>query len=208
MNRLTASSIISVITGLVLAANPAAATPVSYGTGFASALATIDFGGLANGTSIDNTYAAQGVSFTGLYATDQFGNAYPPSVPPAAANFIGNTINPAFEIDFATPVTDADFLLVTDSYGATITSFLNNVQVETTSAGQYDNSGKDYFGFSGSSFDRITLQIAGDGVAFIDNVQIGQAAGAAPAPVPEPASGAVMLAGLAGLMLIGGRRRI
>lgn len=191
-----------------LGAASARATTIAYGDALVAPDYTIDFSGLANDTPIAATYAAaDGVTFGGLYATDFFGNTLPGTSAPAAANYTtGNASTPsAITINFAAPVTAAQFYLRTDGYGTTITSFLGGNLVETVSAGTFNSSGADYFGFTNTSIDEITLTVSQTGTALIDNVQVVDTA-ALPA-VPEPASGTIMLAGLAGLMALGGRRR-
>lgn len=207
MNRLAASSLAISVLGLLSAA-PAVATPIAYGTGLANPATTIDFSGTAIGADLSTAYAAQGVTFSGLFSSNVVG-PLASSVPPAAANYAGATVNPTFTISFATAVTDAAFFLYTDGFGATVTSSLKGAQVETTSVGQYGQNGHDYFGFSGSTFDTITIamtaNVAGDQSAEIDNLQFNTAA---TQPVPEPGSSAILGAGLTGLMLLRGRRRV
>lgn len=182
---------------LALLAAPAAhATPASYTTGLANPATQIDFSNQPEGMAVGSTYAPLGVTFGGLYITSALGNTLPPTTAPAAANFKGNTTNAVFTIVFSAAVTDAEFFLYTDGYGTTITSSLAGNQVEQTAAGSYHNDGADYFGFTGSSFDTLTIAVAGTGNAVIDNVQFATAA----MPVPEPASAGLLLVGVTGLL--------
>lgn len=195
---------ISVLTVIgLLAALPVGATPLSYSTGLASPLVTIDFSGAPIGTMLDSVYQSQGITLSGLYGSNAIGT-FGTSVPPEAANFNGETTKRTFTIGFDAPTTDAAFFLYTDGYGSTITSSLGGIMVETVAADTYHTDNADYFGFTGSSFDMITVTIAGDNKAVIDNLQIGSA----PAAVPEPGSSAILAVGLAGLMLVGARRRV
>lgn len=205
MNRPTISSVVSALVIPVLAAALMAAAPVraatmSYGTGLSSPAFTIDFTGQADGSTVDAAYSGLGVTFGGLYVTSVLGSTLPPTTAPAAANFQGGTTNAVFTIGFSKAVTDVAFFLYTDGFGTTITSSLAGATVETVGAGTYLSSGADFFGFTNSAFDLITVSVLGSGTAVIDNVQVG-----AVADVPEPGS-ALLLAGMAGMMAMRRRR--
>ena len=182
--------------------HPAGATTLSYSTGLANPAVVLDFSGLQDGSTVGAAYAAQGVTFGGLFVSSQLGNTLSPTTAPAAVNFQGNTTNATFTISFTTVVHDAAFFLYTDGFGTTITSSLAGTQVETVNAGTYQNSGADFFGFTASSFDLITIVVARSGNAVIDNVEIGQA------QVPEPASAALLLMGLTGIAASRRRRTL
>ena len=211
LNRSPVSMLVSnFLAGSILVAAfgaaPARATPIAYGTAFASPSYTVDFSGLSTDTPIDVTYlAGDGVTFSGLYATDFYGNTFRGTTAPAAVNYVtGGAASPsAISISFAAPVTAAQFYLETDGYGTTITSLLGGNVVETTTALSYASNGNDYFGFTDSLFDEITLTVSQTGTALIDNLQVVNAT-ALTADVPEPGSGSVLLAGLAGLIVLGG----
>jgi hypothetical protein len=213
MNRSFTSTLMAhLLAGSVMVAAlgvaSARATTIAYGSALPSPDYTIDFSGLSSDTPIDGTYtAADGVTFSGLYATDFFGSTLPGTTAPAAVNYTTeNAGSPsAISISFAAPVTAAQFYLRTDGYGTVITSLLGGQTVETVSAGTFNQSGADYFGFTNSSFDQITVFVSQTGTALIDNFQAVN--GAELQGVPEPASGTVLLSGLAGLMALGGRRR-
>ncbi len=189
------------ILAALLAAAPARATPLGYSNGLVSPAVVIDFNGLSDGIDIGATYAGQGVTFGGLYVSSVLGSSLPPSVAPAAANFLGQTTNATFTISFSAAVSDAAFFLDTDGFGTTITSSLGGTNQESVTAGNYSNVSGNFFGFTNSSFDLITVVVSGTGTAVIDNLQIGAAI-----DVPEPGS-AIMVVGLAGLLAFGGRRR-
>ncbi len=195
-------------TGLLaaaLVATPAHASPIAYGSGLSNPALVIDFSGLSDGTAVTTQYAGQGVTFTGLTITSQFGSTLGSTTAPAAANFAnGQPINATFTISFSSIRTAADFFLDTDGYGTTITSTLNGRPVESVSAGSYASNGADYFGFTNSAFDGLTVAVGGTGTAVIDNLELG---GTAVQTVPEPASPGMLVAGLAGLLALGARRR-
>lgn len=198
---------VSIAAGAMLAAaSPVRATPLTYSAGLVGLTSVITFDGLADGSVVGAGYAGQGVTFGGLFVTSQFGATLGGgTTAPAAANFDGQgTVNSPFTISFSTVMSDVAFFLATDGYGATITSSLAGMTVESTGAGSFTPGGDNYFGFTGSAFDTITVAVAGTGTAVIDNLQLG---GSAPATVPEPATGGLLLAGLAGLGMVGARRR-
>ena len=204
MNRIAASTLaISVIAAALSGAAPAGAATLSYSTGLVSPAVVLDFSGLGDGTVVGNAYAARGVTFGGLFVTSFFGDTLSPTTAPAAVNFLGEATNVTFTIAFDAPISDAAFFLFTDGGGTTITSSLAGLTVETVTATTYSSAGNDFFGFTGSSFDRITVSVAGSGNAVIDNVELGQSANV----IPEPAAGGMMMVGLAGLLAVGGRRR-
>lgn len=201
--RLAPSLLIpALLTGLLLASLPARATPIAYGAGLVAPAASIGFDGLAENTAVGSAYAARGVGFTGLFVTRQFGNTLGSTTAPAAANFLGGTVNAVFGISFASVLLDVAFFLATDGYGTTISATLNGAVVETVTAESYRSDGRDFFGFSGSALDGITVSVAGDGLAVIDDLQFNVLAAAA---VPEPGSLAVLATGVLGAA--GVRRR-
>ena len=156
---------------------------------------------------IGNIYASQGVTFGGLYSTSYFGQTLAGTTAPAAVNYANGDTSTTFPItiSFSTPVSTAQFYLYTDGYGTTITSLLGGSVVETVMAGTFKNNGMDYFGFSGSRFDEITLDVSQTGTAVLDNLQV--TAGAAPVTaVAEPGSAPLLMAGLAGLCAVRRRR--
>ena len=208
MNRPTISTAVTalaipMLVAALMAAKPVRAAPISYGTGLASPALTIDFSGLSDNTPIGSTYAGQGVTFGGLFANSTQGNTLGNTTAPAAGNFIGDTVNATFTIGFSAAVADAAFFLYTDGFGTTITSSLAGATVESVSAGTYQNNAQNFFGFTGSNFDLITISVAGTGLALIDDVQVGSAL---PLAVPEPGS-AIIFVGLAGMLAFGNRRR-
>ena len=102
-------------------------------------------------------------------------------------------------------MSDVAFEFATDRLGTSVTGKLAGSTVDTFQPGSFSAGSPTFFGFTGGRFDQITVDLTGDATALIDNVQFSLAA---PTDVPEPASRAVLMAGLAGLMVLGGRRRV
>lgn len=196
ISRKSASALF--IAALSLLASEAAAEPVVYSFGLTNPVAVVGFDGFSDGQSITTVnvpLAHTSVDFGGkLYATNF---AFTGTPAPVADNFLGSVVNDPFQMQFSTPQANVLFYIYSDGFGGTVTSYLNGVQVEQSSVGQYHPSGDNYFGFVNSRFDSIVVSLAGDGLAQIDNVEFG----AAPAPEPQTF---LLLSG--GLLLILARR--
>lgn len=195
--------IVSVLVGIGL--GPASATTMVNGSGLGRPATVIDFSGLDGSSLI--TAPISGVTFTGFYSTNQFPSGrFSPSEPPAAVNFAppSGAPNPTVTMVFATPQSDVAFFFVTSGgVQETITSSLSGIAVEQISGVSNSQTGG-FYGFTGSRFDTITITSSDQNPAvLVDNLQIGDLS----TSVPEPASGALLLAGLAGVAILNGRRR-
>lgn len=202
MKALRYMTIAAAAVGLTFAAAANATVINSQAQGLTAPAYLIDFTGQAEGTDLSNAYSAQGVTFTNLNSTNVYGSTLAPAVAPSAVNFDPGTFSnmkPVFSLSFAQAITDISFYLVTDGYGATITSYLNGQQVETFSLPMNVSLSGYYQGFTNTLIDTVTLSIAGDGAALLDNI------GYNPGAVPEPAS--VMLLGLGMVGLLAARRK-
>jgi len=180
-----------------LCASAASAIPLSYASsGLANATYSIDFAGIAPDTILGATYAAQGISFTELRTTNDYGDLFPPSVAPAAVNFDPDLIRSrVFEFDFTPEVRDLTFFMLTSGTGGVVTSYLRGVPLESfdiITTGPVDNSG--FFGFTDTLIDRVVFSIDGDGLAYLDNLAFNTATDT----IPEPGSLALVVAGLVG----------
>ncbi|MCE4555167.1 PEP-CTERM sorting domain-containing protein [Pelomonas cellulosilytica] len=171
---------------------------------FAAAPLSIDFEqDWGYGTPVDDTYAAQGVSFTNVLglsnvdATPFYSNA--PSSQGIAFAQLDGTVNQAAYMNVAAGVTGglSFYYAGTDTAVVKAYSGVNGTgsllgSITLTSTGGYDSWKQTVLSFGGSakSFDLTATA----GIAALDNI----------AAVPEPSSVALLLAGGA---LIAARRR-
>ncbi len=102
---------------------------------------------------------------------------------PAARNFAPTT-NP-FLISFTQSQSQAAFSLVTNPGTSTFDALLNNSVVDTFSTATNTTSSNNFYGFTGVTFDAIRVTAALNGIAVIDNIQLGTATAQS---VPEPFS--------------------
>ncbi len=179
---------------IVLFASQGQATSYQSATGLAAPTNTITFDelGLANNTAVTNQYAGLGATFSGTWQNANYAGRFPNMAGNVLSDFNGGCpCALTFEIDFAGPVSDAVFAFVTNPGTSTLTSYLGASLVETANfATGYDGN---FTGFTGNLFDRIVVAAGGsNNAALIDSLEFNTA-------VPEPASLALLGAGLLGL---------
>lgn len=175
------------VAALGMLASPVLANPFTYSaTGIANATQTVKFDGASEGQDVSTLFSGQGVTFTGLWATNQYGSIFAPATAPSAINFIYGSA-PTFSVNFTTPVSDVSFLMVTDGYGTTVSSYLGGNFVESLSFGAY-NFSHPFFGFTDTNIDQLVFTVSGDTAALVDNVSFHQA-------VPEAGTWLMMIAG-------------
>ena len=180
-----------------VATSAQAGTIIASTTGLASPVSTITFDEivLAQNTAVTNQYAGLGVSFSSLaYYSPQtgFGNVQGNDV----GNFSfagGPDINP-MTLTFTSLQSDVAFAIASNSTNYLFEAKLGGNLVDSFQS-IVDTSSADYFGFTGLSFDSITITSLGPDRWVLDNIQLGSAL----TGVPEPATIALFGAGLAGL---------
>lgn len=194
------------VTGVALASGPSQATKFLGGaTGLTNPAFTVTFDELGNlqGQTITNQFAAfgDGVTFSPMI-WDNATNGQAGST-----GFSGGDIenatggSPNLTITFATPITAAVFAALDQGDTFTFTALLNGVPVDSFTQLIPLNPGIGFIGFTNDLFNQITVVPAAGSALAIDNLELN------PAAVPEPASLALLAAGLAGLGWFGRRRR-
>jgi len=195
---------ISVLLILIIA-GPAHATFFNNSTGLASPTQTVDFSEhtFADDTPITTQFSDVGLTFApNLYYENTFAPGVPNSTAPDLTNFIpsnGSGLTNPFSIFFSSPVTSAALVLGTNPNTTMFTAFLGGVMVDSGSAPSSLGNPNDFYGFTGVTFDQITVSVGGDGFAVLDTVQT--------VPVPEPSQWILFVAG-AGILVafVRGRR--
>ena len=183
-----------------------AATIVNQNVSGLVAPTIIDFGAnlYANNTVITNQFS--GVSFGSNYRYSTCICTFPNITD---GNLSAGNVNlPPGDIVFANPVSAAAFSFRTNSGSTTFRAYLGAVLVAqfTASTFPFLSSGQ-YYGFSGITFDRVSLSISSilsgnPSYAFgIDNLQFNVAT------VPAPAALPLFVSGLGVMGLLGWRRK-
>lgn len=132
-----------------------------------------------------------GVTFGGAFGNPDLSSSYPNISGNRLGNFQSSGQRGGFLIaNFNEALGQVAFSLVTAPGTATFQALLNGNLVESVSmATTFDNS-TNFFGFEGIVFDQIKIRVdSPDNALLIDNLQT--------VAVPEPASSALLLAGLA-----------
>jgi hypothetical protein len=180
----------------------AQATSISNSaTGLTGIFTTEDF----DTWDLDST-SGPGLSFdSGQFATDNLGGVFP--------NMSGNSIlNQAETISwfsFSGPVSGAAFNFVSTGGDAIFTAFLGGVEVAHFTA-VTGIANDNFYGFKDISFDRISIDTTATEYDsyVLDNLQVASSFdGSALAPVPEPESYAMFMAGLGVMGFIARRRK-
>ena len=187
------------------------------------ALSALSFG--AQATSISNS----SVGLTGTFTTEDFdtwvlGSSSGPGLSFDSGqvvtsglvypNLSGNSIINEAELTsgflFSGPVSGVAFNFVGTGGDAIFTAFLGGVEVEHFIALTGDIASNNFYGFKDISFDSISIDTNGTDYASyaLDNLQVASSFdGSALAPVPEPESYAMFMAGLGVMGFIARRRK-
>ena len=158
---------------------------------------TFDEESRVNGSDV-TTY--QSITLSPLLRYNSQGAAAFPGI---TGNYVGNNgganVNP-FSILFGGDITAAAFGVATNPATTFFEALDNGIVVESFAAATHFNGSTNYyFGFQGITFDEIRVTVGGDRQMLIDNVQIGA--------VPEPATYALLVAGLAAVAGVARRRQ-
>ena len=186
-----------------LAAASAQAAWFSNSTGLASPQQTITFDSVSLGANVPVTtqFAALGVTFSSAFANPDPSEAYPHITGNRIGNFQGGIgQNGLLTVRFSSMLSQVAFALVSAPGTSTVTAWLNNTLVQSATLPSSTTEVNNFFGFRDVDFNRLTVSVdTFDHALLIDNLQTVTA-------VPEPASWALLLAGVA---CIGGvvRRR-
>lgn len=184
---------------------PASAVFLNNSTGLASPQQTITFDApatpLAAQDPVTTQFQSSGVTFTGA-----FYNPDSSTLPNISGNRIGNFQagighSALFQIDFSSNLSQVAFAEVTQPGVSTFEALLNGVSVQSMTAATSLTSPTNFYGFTGIVFNQVRISVASSDNAFLlDNLQT-------VAAVPEPASWALLLAGMSVVGLAGRRGR-
>ncbi len=181
-------------------------TPINQASSFLPGPINITFDTppLAPDTAVTNQYQALGATFAGAVQGDVGNIGIPNQDGYTIQDFISS--GPVFQpllINFSTPVVAADFSLTYQPGTATITAYLNGVEVhdgQFTATNSTLFQANNIYGFQGAPFNEISVVInANDHADIIDNLQF---------RTPEPASLIVWGLLIAGGLTVAHRRRI
>jgi hypothetical protein len=193
----------SAVVALAMTAPPTQAGQIvgaSSGLASPTSIITFDEIVLAAGASVSNQYPGLGVSFSpSVHYSPQtgFANIQGNDV----GNFYGGGPTNPVTLTFTSARTGVAFAMVSNSTSYLFQAKLNNTLVDSFTA-TVGTGSSDFYGFMGETFNSITVTSAGNpDYWLIDNIELGPAVA-----TPEPASVALLGAGVLGLSRIRRRR--
>lgn len=178
----------------------AQATQLINNTGLASPSQVLTFSEvvLPPESLITNQYAGFGVTFSpGMFYNTQ--PVFFPTPSLANFNFSGGLSNPS-SILFSQDLTEVALAVQTNPGTTTFSALLDNIVVESFTAGTTLNQASNFYGFTNIVFDEIRI-LSNTTFFQMDNLQL------SPSSVPEPGTLALLGLGLAGLLVPKRRNR-
>jgi hypothetical protein len=177
----------------VMLAQPAAATMLAgSSTPIASPDETIGFDevALSTGTTVTDQFASLGITFGAPGVSyDTSVSARPNFSGPAVLKFSGGAVSILFDHD----VTDMSAAITANFGSMTVTSFLDGTQVEafpwTFPNNTVPANSNNFFGFTGSLFDEVRIDLGGSTSIAMDTLSYTKAAIPTPGTLPLLAIG-------------------
>lgn len=191
MSRLNLALGISAVLGTTSVAHAAF---FNNATGLAAPDQTVTFetSDIGPNVPVRNQFATFGVTFEGAFS-DPDTSLFPNMSGHRIGNFQANVgHSPAFTIDLTPSLGAIGFALVSAEGVTTFEALLKGVVVESATSATSATNATNFYGFNGIVFDQLRISVDSyDNAFLLDNLQTIWA------PVPEPETWALLVAGLA-----------
>ena len=196
----------ALLAALALLSGPARADFFSSDTGLTAPDRAVDFESVVLGPNegVADQFLNLGLKFESAFANADMNPAFAHISGNRVGNFRAGTAFLAdFAIHFVDPASAVAFAMVTANNGvSTFDAYFHGALVESATAATSLTSSANIYGFRGIVFDELRIHTnTHDHALIIDNLQFINA------PVPEPASTGLLLAGLGLLMWLKRRPR-